>query len=33
MGTKGLGKGLDSEEMEEVWKLLEESGLVCFVVS
>lgn len=33
MGTRGVGKGLDDEAMEPIWKALADSGLVVFVVS
>lgn len=33
MGTKGVGNGLDDEEMEPIWEALADSGLVVFVVS
>ncbi|KAJ7368509.1 amidohydrolase 2 [Mycena albidolilacea] len=31
MGTRGLGKGLDSEDLDPVWAALEKSGLVVFL--
>lgn len=33
MGTRGVGKGLDDEAMEPIWKALADAGLVVFVVS
>lgn len=33
MGTRGVGKGLDDEAMEPIWKALADSGLVVFVGS
>ncbi|KAJ4476639.1 hypothetical protein J3R30DRAFT_314081 [Lentinula aciculospora] len=31
MGTKGLGKGLDDDALNPVWKAIEENGLVVFL--
>lgn len=33
MGTKGVGKGLDDDEMDPIWEALDKAGLVSFVVS
>ena len=33
IGTNGLGRGLDDQELEPVWQALEDVGLVVFVVS
>lgn len=31
MGTHGLGRGLDDEALEPVWKEIEKTGLVVFL--
>jgi aminocarboxymuconate-semialdehyde decarboxylase len=31
MGTRGLGKGLDDDRLEEIWEALAQSGLVVFL--
>lgn len=31
MGTQGLGRGLDDEELEPVWRAIERAGLVVFL--
>ena len=31
MGTQGLGRGLDDEELEPVWGEIERNGLVVFL--
>ncbi len=31
MGTRGVGKGLDDDALDPVWKAISEAGLVVFL--